>query len=62
MGEYASDRQRRWFHANVGKVKGITAAEVAKRDKASKGKKLPETSHKSMKLKAKVRFKKKKGK
>lgn len=37
---YASDQQRKFFHANVGK-KGITKAMVNEFDQASKGKHLP---------------------
>src|SRR6266851_3333988 len=41
MPEYSSDKQRRWFHTATAARKGITAAEVDKRDTLSKGKKLP---------------------
>lgn len=43
---YTSDKQRRFFHTDTAKKKGITEAEVKEYDKASKGKKLPETSRK----------------
>jgi hypothetical protein len=39
---YASDAQRRFFHANEGKKKGITKKVVEEYDQASKGKDLPE--------------------
>lgn len=39
---YASDAQRKFMHAVVGKKKGITKAMVAEYDKKSKGMKLPE--------------------
>ncbi len=38
---YASDDQRKFFHANEGKKKGITKKVVDEYDKASKGMKLP---------------------
>jgi hypothetical protein len=41
MGQYTSDAQRRKFHAMENRGE-ISHAEVAKRDKASKGKRLPE--------------------
>ena len=42
MGKYASQAQRRYFNAVAGKPgSGITKAEANKRNKASKGAKLP---------------------
>ena len=38
---YASDAQRRFFHTDTAKKKGITGKEVKEFDEASKGKKLP---------------------
>lgn len=43
---YVSDRQRRFFHSKGAKKAGITAADVAKWDAESKGKKTPETAPK----------------
>lgn len=56
---YVSDAQRRFFYTKTARVKGITKAEVAEYDAASKGMKLPERSGKATRVKAKVRFKKK---
>ena len=42
MAPYQSDAQRKYFHANVGKKKGITPKLVDEFDKASKGMDLPE--------------------
>ena len=42
MSPYVSDAQRRFFHTNTAKKKGITAAQVSEYDQASKGMKLPE--------------------
>jgi len=39
---YKSDAQRRFFHSAGAKKAGITSAQVAEFDSASKGKKLPE--------------------
>ena len=41
---YASDKQRRFFHTDAAKKKGITPATVDEYDKASKGKDLPESA------------------
>ena len=38
---YVSDAQRRFFHTNTARRKGISAATVAEYDSASKGVKLP---------------------
>ena len=45
---YASDAQRRFFHTATAKKKGISAATVEEYDAASKGRKLPERSERSM--------------
>ena len=39
---YASDAQRRFFHTDTARRKGISASTVAEFDSASKGKKLPD--------------------
>lgn len=39
---YKSEAQRRFFHSAGAKKAGISATDVKKYDKASKGKKLPE--------------------
>lgn len=39
---YKSDAQRRFFHTDTAKKKGITPEQVAEFDEASKGMKLPE--------------------
>lgn len=44
---YRSDAQRRFFHTDTAKSKGITNAEVQEFDSASKGMKLPERAEKS---------------
>lgn len=49
---YASDAQRRFFHTNTAKKKGISAATVKEYDTASKGMSLPPRSSKSPKDKA----------
>lgn len=41
MSPYSSDAQRRLFHSK-GRPKGISKADVAEYDQASKGKDLPE--------------------
>lgn len=41
---YASDAQRRFFHTDTARKKGITAATVNEFDQASKGMNLPETA------------------
>lgn len=41
MSPYKSLKQEGYFHANVGKKKGITPAVVAEFDAATKGMKLP---------------------
>ncbi len=38
---YASDAQRRFFHTDTAKAKGIKAADVAGKDQVSKGRALP---------------------
>jgi DNA relaxase NicK len=38
---YASDRQRRFFHTDTARRKGIKPSTVEEFDKASKGKKYP---------------------
>lgn len=50
---YKSLKQERFFHANMGKKKGITPAVVAEFDAATKGKKLPIRSKKTSKRKGK---------
>lgn len=39
---YVSDKQRRFFHTDTARKKGITSAMVEEYDAASKGSKLPE--------------------
>lgn len=39
---YVSDKQRRFFHTDTARKKGITSAMVDEYDSASKGMKLPE--------------------
>jgi hypothetical protein len=39
---YVSDKQRRFFHTDTARKKGITASEVKEFDEASRGMKLPE--------------------
>lgn len=41
---YASQRQRRFFHTETARRKGISAATVHEFDEASKGMRLPETA------------------
>jgi hypothetical protein len=41
---YVSDKQRRFFHTDTAREKGISAATVAEYDQASKGMKLPESA------------------
>lgn len=43
---YKSDAQRRFFHTNTAKAKGISAKTVEEFDKASKGMKLPKKKKK----------------
>jgi len=43
---YKSQAQRRFFHTDTAKRKGITSAEVKEFDQSSKGMKLPETAKK----------------
>ena len=38
---YASDAQRRFFHTDTAKAKGIKAEDVVGKDQASKGRALP---------------------
>lgn len=38
---YVSDAQRRFFHTDTARAKGISAEDVAGKDKASKGRSLP---------------------
>lgn len=48
---YQSDAQRRFFHTDTARKKGISAATVKEFDTASKGKALPEkvkTGHRTM--------------
>lgn len=42
MPPYASDQQRRFFHTDTARKKGITKGVMDEFDKASKGLKLPE--------------------
>ena len=50
---YVSDKQRKFFHTNTAKGKGITAKVVKEFDQASKGMDLPEKAsenkHRTMK-------------
>ena len=39
---YVSDSQRRFFHTDTAREKGISSKTVAEFDRASKGKRLPE--------------------
>jgi len=55
MSPYVSDAQRRFFHTNTAKKKGITAAQVKEYDQASKGMKLPEHVTKQIKKDLKTR-------
>ena len=65
---YKSDAQRKFFHTNTAKKKGITSKVVAEFDSASKGKKLPKKVGKKKKAKKSNpgdlynKFKSKKGK
>jgi len=56
---YKSDAQRKFFHTDTAKKKGITAATVKEFDSASKGMKLPE--HSAKRLKAELRHRMRKG-
>ena len=38
---YASDQQRKFFHTDTAKAKGISAEDVAGKDQVSKGRSLP---------------------
>jgi hypothetical protein len=38
---YVSDAQRRFFHTDTAKAKGISTEDVAGKDQASKGRALP---------------------
>jgi len=51
---YTSDKQRRFFHTDTAKKKGITSSMVKEYDKASKGKSLPETAKKSKSISKKM--------
>lgn len=44
---YASDAQRRFFHTDTARKKGISAETVKEFDEASRGKKLPEHAKKA---------------
>lgn len=48
---YASDKQRRFFHTQTAKDKGINPSTVKEYDEASKGMKLPESASKYKRLK-----------
>lgn len=45
---YASDAQRRFFHTDTAKAKGIKAEDVAGKDRSSKGMHLPKRVGRSM--------------
>ena len=47
---YKSDAQRRFFHTQTAKDKGITTKQVNEFDSASKGMKLPKYANKFSKL------------
>lgn len=53
---YASDAQRRFFHTNTAKKKGISSATVKEYDSASKGMSLPPRTAKSPKDRAMAGF------
>lgn len=46
---YKSDAQRKFFHTDTAKAKGITKATVNEFDEASKGMKLPKRKNKAAK-------------
>lgn len=46
---YKSDAQRKFFHTDTAKEKGITPKMVKEYDKASRGKKLPKQAKKGRK-------------
>lgn len=46
---YVSDKQRKFFHTDTAKAKGISKATVDEFDQASKGLKLPRTKKSSAK-------------
>jgi len=48
---YKSEAQRKFFHTNTAKEKGISSSTVKEFDKASKGMKLPKFSQLKEKLK-----------
>jgi hypothetical protein len=52
---YVSDAQRKFFHTDTARKKGITTAQVEEYDKASKGLKLPEHVTKQIKRDLKAR-------
>lgn len=53
---YASDAQRRFFHTNTARKKGISAKTVKEYDTASKGMSLPPRSTKSPQQRALAGF------
>ena len=53
---YKSDAQRKFFHTNTAKKKGITGAVVKEFDKASKGMKLPEHASKAIRTQLRKRM------
>jgi hypothetical protein len=55
---YKSDAQRRFFHTNTAKKKGISAATVKEYDSASKGMKLPQHVAKTMRAQLRHRMRK----
>jgi len=52
---YVSDAQRRFFHTDTARKKGITSAQVKEYDTASKGLTLPEHVTKQIKRDLKAR-------
>jgi len=46
---YKSEAQRKFFHTDTAKAKGISESTVKEFDEASKGKKLPKRKHKAAK-------------
>lgn len=53
---YVSDQQRKFFHTDTARRKGISAKTVEEFDNASRGKKLPHKVNKGKKRKPKVSF------
>lgn len=53
---YKSDAQRKFFHTNTAKKKGVSAAVVKEFDKASKGMKLPDHASKAIRSQLRKRM------